>query len=292
MAASLPPGVYTALVTPLTKQGDVDYPAFRTLVDWQRRHGVVGVVVCGTTGEGTSLSVEERERAIATVRECAAGLKVIAGTGCANLPETIRLSRFAQQQGCDAILVIPPFYYKGVSDEGLAAYYMRLLEAVEMPTLLYNYPELAGVDVTPAVVESLLDYPHLVGLKDSSGDWETALSFILRFPRLQVFVGVENLLADALTSGAAGGISGLANAFPELLLQIDAASRRREDTTTLNERLKAVMDAVDAVPFIPAIKQICAWRGLPKMAVRPPLRELTASQADALRRALQSLEVL
>ncbi|GBC95571.1 4-hydroxy-tetrahydrodipicolinate synthase [bacterium HR16] len=292
MATSLPPGVYTALVTPLTEQGDVDYSAFRALVDWQRQHGVAGVVVCGTTGEGTSLSVEERERAIATVREYANGLKVIAGTGCANLPETIRLSRFAQQQGCDAILVIPPFYYKGVSDEGLVAYYMRLLEAVEMPTLLYNYPELAGVDITPAVVESLLDYPHLVGLKDSSGDWETALSFILRFPRLQVFVGAENLLADALASGAAGGISGLANAFPELLLQIDVASRRRKDTTTLNERLKAVMEAVDAVPFIPAIKQICAWRGLPKMAVRPPLRDLTAPQADALRRALQSLEVL
>lgn len=292
MATSLPPGVYTALVTPLTEQGDVDYSAFRALVDWQRQHGVAGVVVCGTTGEGTSLSVEERERAIATVREYADGLKVIAGTGCANLPETIRLSRFAQQQGCDAILVIPPFYYKGVSDEGLVAYYMRLLEAVEMPTLLYNYPELAGVDITPAVVESLLDYPHLVGLKDSSGDWETALSFILRFPRLQVFVGAENLLADALASGAAGGISGLANAFPELLLQIDVASRRRKDTTTLNERLKAVMEAVDAVPFIPAIKRICAWRGLPKMAVRPPLRDLTAPQADALRRALQSLEVL
>ncbi len=292
MTASLPPGVYTALVTPLTEQGEVDYPAFQSLVDWQRGHGVVGVVVCGTTGEGTSLSVEERERAIATVRECAAGLKVIAGTGCANLPETVRLSRFAQQQGCDAILVIPPFYYKSVSDEGLVAYYMRLLEAVDIPTLLYNYPELAGVDITPAVVESLLDYPHLVGLKDSSGDWETAMSFILRFPRLQVFVGAENLLADALALGAAGGISGLANAFPELLLQIDAASRQREDTTTLNERLKAVMEAVDAVPFIPAIKQICAWRGLPKMTVRPPLRDLTAPQADALHRALRSLEML
>lgn len=292
MAASLPEGVYTALVTPLTEQGEVDYPAFRTLIDWQRQHGVMGVVVCGTTGEGTSLSVEERERAIATVREYASDLKVIAGTGCANLPETVRLSRFAQQQGCDTILVIPPFYYKGVSDEGLTAYYMRLLDAVEIPTLLYNYPELAGVDITPAVVEGLLDYPHLIGLKDSSGSWETVLSFLLRFPRLQIFVGAENLLADALASGAAGCVSGLANAFPELIVGIDTASRLREDTTSLSERLMAVLEAMNTTPFIPAIKQICAWRGLPKMAVRPPLRDLIPQQADALHRALRSLAVL
>ncbi|GIV16939.1 MAG: putative DapA-like lyase [Armatimonadota bacterium] len=292
MTASLPQGVYTALVTPLTERGDVDYAAFRALVEWQRQHGVVGVVVCGTTGEGASLSVEERERAIATVRECASHLKVIAGTGCANLPETIRLSRFAQQQGCDAILVIPPFYYKGVSDEGLVAYYMRLLDAIEIPTLLYNYPELAGVDITPAVVESLQDYPHLIGLKDSSGNWETVLSFLLRFPRLQIFVGAENLLADALASGAAGCISGLANAFPNLMVSIDIASRQHEDLASLNERLLAVTEAIDAMPFVPAIKQICAWLGLPKMAVRPPLRDLTPQQVDTLRYALQSLEVL
>ncbi|MDW8321788.1 MAG: dihydrodipicolinate synthase family protein [Armatimonadota bacterium] len=290
--ADLPGGVYTALVTPLTEREDVDYAVLRTLVDWQRQHGVKGVVVCGTTGEGTSLSVPERERIIAAVREYANDLKVIAGTGCANLPETISLSRFAQQQGCDAILVIPPFYYKGVSEEGLIAYYMRLLDAVETPTLLYNYPGLAGVDITPAVIEGLLDYPHVIGLKDSSGCWETVLSFLLRFPRLQIFVGAENLLVDALASGAAGCISGLANALPELIVGIDAASRRREEVTQLGERLEAVMNAVDAVPFIPAIKQICVWRGLPRMAVRPPLRELTAQQADMLRRALQSLEVL
>lgn len=292
MTAALPQGVYTALVTPLTKSGDVDYPLFRILVDWQRERGVKGVVVCGTTGEGTSLSVDERERAIATVRECTADLKVIAGTGCANLPETIRLSRFAQQQGCDAILVIPPFYYKGVSDEGLVAYYMRLLDAVDLPVLLYNYPELAGVDITPTVVEGLLDYPQLIGLKDSSGNWETTLSFLLRFPRLQIFVGAESLLADALASGAAGCVSGLANAFPDLMVGIDTASRRGEDTTLLNERLMAVMKVVDAMPFIPAIKRICAWRGLPEMAVRPPLRELSAQQADMLYRTLQSLEML
>lgn len=292
MTTSLPQGVYTALVTPLTKAGEVEYSLFQTLVDWQRERGVVGVVVCGTTGEGTSLSVEERERAIATVRECAADLKVIAATGCANLPETVRLSRFAQQQGCDAILVIPPFYYKGVPEDGLVAYYMRLLDAVEIPVMLYNYPELAGVEITPAVVEGLLDYPHLIGLKDSSGNWETLLSFLLRFPRLQIFVGAENLLVDALAFGAAGCISGLANALPELMVDIETTSRRGADTTLLNERLMAVMKAVDAVPFVPAIKQICAWRGLPEMAVRPPLRELSTRQADTLRHALQSLEVL
>lgn len=292
MTARLPQGVYTALVTPLTTSGEVDYPVFRTLVEWQRQRGVAGVVVCGTTGEGASLSVDERERAVATVREWASDWRVIAGTGCANLPETVRLSRFAAQQGCDAILVVPPFYYKGVPDEGIVAYYMRLLDSVEIPTLLYNYPELTGVNITPTVVEGLLDYPHLIGLKDSSGNWEALLSFLLRFPRLQIFVGVETLLADALASGAAGCVSGLANAFPEMMVRIDIAVRRGEDTTLLNERLVALMKVIDSMPFIPAIKRICTWRGLPEMAVRPPLRDLSTQQADALYRSLQSLEML
>lgn len=280
------------MVTPITKTGEVDFRAFSPLIEWQRQHGVGGVVVSGTTGEGTSLSVEERERAIATVRDEASDLKVIAGTGCANLPETVRLSRFAQQQGCDAILVLPPFYYKHVPEEGLAAYFMRLLDAVESPTLLYNYPELAGVSITPTLVEELMDYPHLLGLKDSSGDWETLLSFLLRLPRLQVFVGAENLMVDALASGAAGSISGLANAFPDLIVQTDLASRLGGDTTSWSERLAGVLEAMDSVSFIPAIKQVCEWRGLPKMSVRPPLCDLTAQQAKSLHRVLRSLEVL
>lgn len=292
MSRSLPQGVYTALVTPITRTGEVDYDTFRVLIDWQSQHGVQGVVVGGTTGEGTSLSVDERERAIATVREHAGELKVIAGTGCANLPETIRLSRFAQREGCDAVLVLPPFYYKPVSEEGLIAYFMRLLDSVDVPTLLYNYPDLAGVSITPAVVEGLLDYPHLWGLKDSSGEWGTLLAFLLRLPRLQVFVGAESLLADGLAGGAAGCISGLANALPELLIALDLAVRRKENATALNERLAGVLEVVDSMPFIPAIKRICEWRGLPKMWVRPPLCELTVQQADVLLGRLRSLEVL
>lgn len=292
MAAALPHGVYTALVTPITQAGEVDFNALKMLVEWQRQHGVKGIVVCGTTGEGASLSVEERERAIAGVRECAGDLKVIAGTGCANLPETIHLSRFAQKEGCDAVLVIPPFYYKHVSDEGLVAYYMRLLDAVEIAVLLYNYPELAGVSLSPELVEALLDYPHMVGLKDSSGEWDTLLTFLLRFPRLQVFTGAEDIMVDALASGASGCISGLASALPELLVSLDTAWRRGEYPTTLNERLVRVLEAVDAFPFIPAVKQLCAWRGMPSMFVRPPLRELNAQQAAALRTALRSLQVL
>ncbi|MCS7309423.1 MAG: dihydrodipicolinate synthase family protein [Armatimonadetes bacterium] len=292
MAVTLPQGVYTALVTPLSDGGEVDYSAFSPLLEWQRQHGVVGVVVCGTTGEAPSLSVEERERVITTVREKAPDLRVVAGTGCSNLPETIRLSRFAQQQGCDAVLVIPPFYYKDVSEEGLLAYYRRLLDAVQVPVLLYHYPQLAGVDITPALVERLLDYPHLIGLKDSSGDWEKLLSFLLRFPRLQVFVGTENLIADAVASGAAGCISGLANALPEWIVRVTTAALRREDASAQNEHLKAIVEAVDAVPFVPAVKQICAWRGLPGMTLRPPLCSLSPQQAGALHRTLGSLEVL
>lgn len=270
----------------------MDYDAFRVLLEWQRHHGVQGVVVCGTTGEGASLSVDERKCAIATVRQYADELKVIVGTGCANLPETVGLSRFAQQEGCDAILVIPPFYYKTVPEEGLMAYFMRLLDSVDIPTLLYNYPALAGVSITPSTVENLLDYPHLLGVKDSAGDWETLLAFLLRLPRMQIFTGAENLLADALASGAAGCISGLASALPELMVDIYTALRRGKDTTASNDRLSSVLEVVGSVPFIPAIKRICEWRGLPKMWVRPPLCDLTAQQGDALHHTLRSLEVL
>lgn len=288
----LPTGVYAALVTPFTGTGEVDFGAFPVLVDWLRHRGVIGVVVSGTTGEAASLSVEERERAIATVRECAPDLKVIAGTGCSNLPETLRLSLFAQQVGCDALVVIPPYYYKQVTEEGLIAYYRLILDAVGIPVLLYNYPELAGVHITPRIIENLLDHPRLTGVKDSSNEWGTFLSFLLRFPGLQIFSGAENLLMDAVASGSAGCISGLANAFPELIVEIEHKVRRHEDVEALNARLLAVQEAVDAFPFIPAIKQVCAWQGLPGMSVRPPLCNLTPTQAEALRQALQSLDAL
>jgi len=129
-------------------------------------------------------------------------------------------------------------------------------------------------------------------LKDSSGEWGTLLAFLLHLPRLQVFVGAESLLADGLAGGAAGCISGLANALPELLIALDLAVRRKGNATALSERLAGVLEVVDSMPFIPAIKRICEWRGLPKMWVRPPLCDLTAQQADVLLGRLRSLEVL
>lgn len=292
MPARLAEGVYTALVTPFDSNGEVNYSLFAPLLQWQRERGVTGVVVGGTTGEGFSMSVEERERAIAVVREYADGLVVVASTGCVNLPETQRLSRFAEREGCDAILVVSPFYYKQVPEQGLVEYFRRVLDVVQLPTLLYNYPELAGVHITPVVVDAILEYPHFAGLKDSSGKWETVLTFLLRFPRLQVFTGAETLLADTVAAGGAGCISGLANAFPELITRLYFAACQQEDTAVLANQLQAISAVVDAAPYVAAVKQICEWRGLPRMAPRPPLLPLSEEQASELRRNLDLLEAI
>ncbi len=254
--------------------------------------GVVGVAPFGTTGEGPSLSTAQRRRGVEAL--LAAGIapaRVLPGTGCASLAETIELTRHAVTSGCIGALVLPPFFWKQPSDDGVFAWYARLIDGVadaRLRVVLYHLPQVSAVPLSPDLVARLAAaFPDVVvGVKDSGGDWAHTRALLARVPQLTVVIGHEPDLPKLVRAGGAGTICGVANVYPDLvaaLLLPDVAPEREA-------RIAAFIEILFAQPFLPALKSILAdrtaddaWR-----SVCPPLVALASSQRERLRSALRA----
>jgi 4-hydroxy-tetrahydrodipicolinate synthase len=278
-------GLLTAILTPFDLNGRLTLEHMPALLDFQRGAGIDGVVVCGTNGEGTSLSVEERKRALETTLEHRGGLTVIAGTGAASVPDAVELTHHAARAGADGVLVLPPFFFKNPTAQGLAAYFNAVLDAADVPVLLYNIPQLSGVAITDALLDLLADAPNLAGVKDSAGDWARTQEFLTRYPHLRIFPGSDYLAAQSWAAGSAGCISGGANPFPEVVAAVRDAHRADPGGAAreaAQARLTAVTDILRRYPLIGVSKSVLAHRGLPRLGVRPPLVSLTTAQEESL----------
>jgi 4-hydroxy-tetrahydrodipicolinate synthase len=281
-------GVWCATLTPLGADGLPDHARLAAHVRRIFAAGVDGIALFGTTGEGQSFSMAERRGCLEAL--LAAGIdpgRVLAGTGCAALPETVELTRHAVSCGCAGALVLPPFYFKDVAADGVYASYARIIDQIADARLrlyLYHIPQLSGVPIAHAEIARLVDaFPSLVaGVKDSQCDLEHSLRLLAAFPKLTIFVGFEPHLPAALAAGAAGTICGIANLYPALIRRLydraGAASGGEELART--ERFVA---ALDAFPLFPAFKALLAeltgdsaWN-----ALRPPLMALTRAQRAA-----------
>jgi 4-hydroxy-tetrahydrodipicolinate synthase len=282
------PELYAASVTPFVSvTGDVDHAWIPAHLRWMEANGLHGVVPCGTTGEGPSLSVAERKAVIDTVLANRGGLKVIPGTGCANLPETVECTRYAIERGADAALVLPPFYFKGVSDGGLLAFFRAVCDALPPGgrILLYHIPPISQVAIPTAVIDGLLEsHPGAVaGLKDSGGDPEHTAVLCARYPQLKIYTGGAPFLARALADGAAGGIFALSNAFPRAMRAVIDAFAAGESAEEPQRRVTLASDAIKPYGNVPALKALVpALAGLPPTSPRAPLLPLGAADADAL----------
>ena len=201
-------GLLPAILTPLDLQGNLALEHFPTLLDFQRRAGMNGVVVCGTNGEGTSLSVAERKQTLETAIAHRGEFLIVAGTGAASVKDAVELTRHAAEVGADAALVLPPFFFKNPTAEGLAAYFRPVLDAADLPILLYNIPQFSAVAITDELLSLLADHPNLSGVKDSAGDWPRTQEFITRFPHLRIFAGSDRLASRCYAHGGAGCVSG------------------------------------------------------------------------------------
>ena len=279
--------LFTALLTPFTASGAVDVSAIPPHLRWLEERGVDGIVPCGTTGEGPSLSLAERQAVIDIVLEHRGKLRVIAGTGCVALPETIALTRYALECGAEAALVIPPFFFKNLSDDGLVTSYRQLCEAVPEngKIVLYHIPPISQIPITTGVIDRLLEsHPHhIYGIKDSSGDATHTAMLIQRYPQLHIFDGAASVFAQTLEDGAAGGIFALANIFPEAMAAIIAAHARRESTEVVQMRVAAIERAFQPHVPIEALKALFPRiTNLPGMSVRAPLVNLTEDENNAL----------
>lgn len=284
-------GVYAAAITPLNEDGSPDLDLLPAYLDFLARRGLHGVLLLGTTGEGPSFAPEERRalwESATEVRQKHPAFRLMAGTGTPSLTETIALNQAAFGLGCEAVVVLPPYYYRNAGDDGLFAWYAEVIEkSVPGDRLLlgYHIPAVSGVGLSLSLLERLAAaYPNRFGgLKDSSGDLEHAKTLAARLKGKLVLVGNDKLLAPALAGGASGGITALANLEAPVLRAIWDAHLAGEDTAPRQaelDRRRAVMDShPPATAFLKAM--LHEEHGFPRWPLRPPLRAFTADETRA-----------
>ena len=281
-------GVWCATLTPLAADGRPDHAHLAAHVQRLFAAGVDGVALFGTTGEGQSFSVAERLAGLEALLDAGVDpARIIVGTACAALPETIELTRHAVACGCAGALVLPPFFFKGISDDGVYASYARIIDTVadaRLRLFLYHIPQATGVPITDAVVARIAAaYPIvLAGIKDSECNLEHSLRLLASFPNLAIFVGFEPHLPAALAAGGVGTICGVANLYPRLVRRLfdrALAPDHREDLA----RVDRFIAALEPFPLFAAFKALqaeltgdSAWD-----ALRPPLVPLESSARKA-----------
>ena len=283
-------GTIVPLVTAFGPDGALDVAAIRRHVEFLIRAGVHGLFPGGTTAEGPLLSHEERERLATTVVEAADGrLPVVVQTGTASTAETIELSRQAAAAGADAVAIVTPWYYR-LTDAALVAHYLRVAQAIpDMPVILYNIPQNTGNFLSPATIATIAaGAPNVVAVKDSTGDLAQLSDIIAATEgRLRVFEGNDAVVLPALELGATGSVSGNANVFPEVFVElydaywaadIEAARRAQAQIQVIRRALRN--------GDLGLFKAVLARRGMAVGGVRGPLAEPTPREVEACLRGL------
>jgi 4-hydroxy-tetrahydrodipicolinate synthase len=291
-------GVLSPVVTPFGADFSPDKERFIAHCQWLLSQNC-GLAVFGTTSEANSLAAEERatllDELVATGVDTS---RMMPGTGCCSITDTVRLTSQAVKHGCAGVLMLPPFYYKGVSEEGLYRYFSEVVQRVADPRLriyLYHIPPVAMVGITAGLVERLLNsYPNAIaGMKDSSGDWNNTRIFLDAFAQsgFDVFVGSESFLLANMRNGGAGTISATANVNPAAIHKL-YRDWKNADADDQQAKLSLIRDAFGKkYRMISALKQgIAIYANDPAWAkVRPPLVELTAEQAKTLAAELKAI---
>lgn len=283
-------GVLSPVVTPFDRELRPDGERYIEHCRWLLEQGV-GLAVFGTNSEANSMSVAEKIALLDTL--AAAGLptaRMMPGTGCCALADTVELTRHAVRLGCAGVLMLPPFYYKGVSDEGLFRSYAQVIERVgdsRLRIYLYHIPPVAQVPISLPLIERLLKaYPGTIaGIKDSSGDWSNTRAMLEQFQPhgFDVFAGSELFLLATLRGGGVGCITATGNVNPGAIARL-ARSWQQPDADAQQAALNAVRGMFQQFPMISALKATIAhYADDPAWAtVRPPLVELDETQRATL----------
>jgi len=285
-------GLWCATLTPIDHEGRIDATRLAGHVRGLLGQGVDGVAPFGTTGEGSSFSVAERRAGLEGLLSSGIGAsRIVAATGAAAFTDAVELTRHAVGNGVYRCLVVPPFFFKDVTDDAVFAFFAALIDRIADTRLrlyLYHIPQFSGVPVKPAVVARLAEaFPGVIGgVKDSAGDWSNTAALLERAPQLDILVGHEPHLPQLMRRGGAGTICGVANVYPGIVRALLARDVAREDET----RIQRFIDVLFHFPFLPAFKAIKAaqvndgaWRG-----VRTPWMPLTESASEDLVTALEA----
>ncbi len=282
---SQPTGVYAAALTPMTADLAVDLERVVAHNRWLLANGCDGVAPLGTTGEANSLSLDERLAILDVLADAGiTGTQMIAGVGCCAFPDTVALTKRALANGAGGVLMLPPFYYKAPSEDGLFAAYANIIDQVGDPALqiyLYNFPQQVGFELPLSLIAQLHEaYPNtVVGMKDSSGDWPRMEQILAELPTFRLFPGSEEFLVPALRLGGVGCISATVN--------VNAAYAgetykhwQDADADDRQAHLTRLRQAFAGMAPIPAMKayfgQVSGDSGWAN--VRPPFQPTTAAE--------------
>ena len=294
-------GVLAPVVTPFKSDLSPDSQRLIAHCRWLLSQNC-GLAVFGTNSEANSLSMEERAMLLEEL--VAAGVdpsRMMPGTGCCSITETVKLTAQAVEHSCAGVLMLPPFYYKDISEEGLYRYFSEVVQRVgdaRLKIYLYHIPPVAVVGITTRLVERLLGaYPNAIaGMKDSSGDWNNTRMFLDSFAKsgFDLFVGSESFLLANMRNGGVGTISATANVNPAAIHELYKQWNTANDADQQQSKLNAVRQVFSSRKFpsmIAALKQaIAIYADDPAWAkVRPPLVELTPDQAKTLAAELKAI---
>jgi 4-hydroxy-tetrahydrodipicolinate synthase len=282
-------GVLVPVLTPFTASGEPDAGRFAAFCRWLLDQGAGGLAIFGTTSEANSMSPAERMGLLDDLVE--AGIpaeKLMPGTGACAMTDAAALVRHAVGHGCGGVLMLPPFYYKPVSDDGIFAFISEVIDKVGSPTLkvyLYHIPPVAVVGYSLDLVGRFIKaYPQtVVGLKDSSGDWNNTAALLDRYPGFAIFPGSEVFLLDALRKGGAGCITASGNVNVSGIAKL-YANWQGPQADALQAEVTTVRNTLQRFPMVPALKRVVAhFHDDPAWAaVRPPMLSLDQTQSAAL----------
>ncbi|SFX37767.1 4-hydroxy-tetrahydrodipicolinate synthase [Paracoccus pantotrophus] len=285
-------GVMPALVTPFDAAGKIDFAAFEKLLTNLREAGVSGWVPCGSSGEYNFMSDEERDSVLQFVRDFAKpGEILIAGTNAPSTAGVIANTLRAKEMGYDAVLLATPFYTKPTQAE-LIRHFQAVLDATDMPIVLYSYPDKDGIELGWEVLDALADDPRVIGIKESSGSLQRAIGIATRYrDRIQLVSGSDDIALDFMLWGAEAWICGPANCMARAVCDLDR-SYRSGDLDKAREQMATLytaMNILESGKFVQKLKYGCEIQGMPVGECRAPLGPLTDQEKADFRAAMEPI---
>ena len=288
-------GSIVAIVTPMLKDGGVDWKGLEKLVEWHIEQGTNSIVAVGTTGEASTLSMEEHTQVIKEIiRVANKRIPIIAGTGANSTREAIELTKAAKDLGADAALLVTPYYNKP-TQEGLYQHYKAVAEAVELPLILYNVPGRTGVDLSNDTAVRLAEIPNIVGIKDATGDVPRGKALIEALNgKMAVYSGDDETAWELMLLGADGNISVTANIAPKAMSEVCAVAIAKDEqqAKTLNNKIANLHNILFCESNPIPVKWALHEMGLIDTGIRLPLTPLAEQYREPLRNALKDAGII
>ena len=287
-------GVMTALITPFTEEGDVDYEGFRENIRYQLGNSINGLVVLGTTGETPTLGDEEKEKlASITVEEAKGKVPVVVGTGTNSTEKTVAESKKAEELGADALLVVTPYYNKP-TEEGIYQHFRAVNDAVSIPIIVYNIAGRTGKNIETHVMKRLAELENIMAVKEASGSISQITEVIEQIPELKVLAGDDAMTFPLMALGGHGVISVTSNIMPAEMSGLCSAmlegkmEEGRKEHFRLLPFFRACFLETNPIPIKAAMK----LKGLPSGDYRLPLCSMKDENLEKLRKVMQEMKLL